>query len=72
MKLGYRVMQAGRASFFVEKFGPNLFGLFPKWRSLKHPVGMVEMTAYFPTREAAQAYAEDHAEFGDGPKVVAA
>lgn len=71
----YRVMQAGRASFYVEKYGPNLWGLFPKWR----PVGRfapgpfpITMVHYFPTKADAQAYAAELVEFEGGPKMVAA
>lgn len=68
--MSYRVMQARRACFYVERFGPNLFGFFPKWRPLTQSIGMVEMTAYFPTKEAAADYARDHEAFLLGPKVV--
>lgn len=66
----YRVMQHGRASFSVECFMPNIFGLFWKWRSLKTPVGMALLTAYFPTVEDAERYADEHRKFSDGPKQV--
>ena len=31
-------MQASRASFYVERFGRNALGLFPKWRPLEAPI----------------------------------
>ena len=69
----YRIMQVGRSSFYVEKFETNDFGLFPKWRALGRFEGIfpVKLVHYFPTKEEAQAYAEEHAEFSAGPKVVA-
>lgn len=69
----YRIMQAGRSSFFVEQYSRNMFGLFPKWRALTHPVpGPFSMTVYFVNQSAAEAYADEHKEFSGGPKVVRA
>lgn len=71
----YRVMQAGRACFYVEKFGPNIWGLFPKWRAVGDfgpgPFA-VPMTHYFPTKEDAQRYMAELIEFANGTKMVAA
>jgi hypothetical protein len=66
----YRIMQHGSASFSVECFMPNIWGLFWKWRSLKRPVGMMVMTVYFPTIEDAERYAAEDQEFSGGPKQV--
>jgi hypothetical protein len=67
----YRIMQAGRKCFYVEHFSTNLLGLFPKWRPLRHCVGMaLEAPVYFPTLAASKAYADEHAAFGPGPKIV--
>lgn len=69
--LGYRIMQEWDDAYYVEHYSPLLFGLFWKWRPLGTFVGLgVEVPIYFKTAEKAAEYANAHAKFGAGPKVV--